>query len=284
MEPDIRHIGVRGGTFIIHNSHFYLARKRVSLNQNVHGSLQSWLSKPLLSSLAGDVMMSVWKTDDTITVFLAAVEMCKADRCLPWQWQFFPKLQPWQRCLMVAGTVTLHAELPPSLPTAQVRCCSGDSLAAPSCRRPLSRSLTSAETSHRSYTETRGLPTLMWLHIAHLGEKNTRVPSLLVTEFSAAVPAGCWGLAAPPRGEGGFSCPGVLGSLKWVLGVYRLSDWKHLLGLSCSFSSSTRENAGESLLEIREKLRAEERVNSLSSYTNIYDLYATIALSFYEMW
>lgn len=27
---------------------------------------------------------------------------------------FFPKLQPQQRCLMVAGTVTLRAELPPS--------------------------------------------------------------------------------------------------------------------------------------------------------------------------
>lgn len=115
---------------------------------------------------------------------------------------------------MVAGTVTLQAELPPSLPAAQARCCSGDSLAAPSCRRPLSRSLTSAETSYRSYTETRGLPILMWLRIGHLGEKTTRVPSLLVTEFRAAVPAGCWGLAAPPRGEGGFSCPGALGSLK----------------------------------------------------------------------
>lgn len=38
-------------------------------------------------------MVSAWKMDDTITVFLTAVEMCEADRCLPWQWQFFPKLE-----------------------------------------------------------------------------------------------------------------------------------------------------------------------------------------------
>lgn len=38
------------------------------------------------------------------------------------------------------------------------------------------------------------------------------------------------------------------------------------------------------MVEIREKLRAEEKVNSLCSYTNICDLYAALALCFYEMW
>ena len=41
MEPDIRHIGVGRGPFIIQNRYFYLDRKGISLNQNGHGSLQS---------------------------------------------------------------------------------------------------------------------------------------------------------------------------------------------------------------------------------------------------
>lgn len=172
MEPDIRHIGVGGWIFIIHNRYFYLDRKGISLYQNGHGSLQSWLSRPLLSSLAGYVMVSVWKIDDTITVQLTAVEMYKADRCLPWQWQFFfPNYSHGRDVSWWLALSHLCAELPPSLPAAQLHCCSGDLLAAQSCRCLLSRSLMSAETSHCSYTETWGLPTLMWLWIWHLGKK-----------------------------------------------------------------------------------------------------------------
>lgn len=271
MNPDIRHIGARGGTFIIHKRYFYLDRKGITLNQNGHGSLQSWLSKPLLSSLAGYVMVSVWKIDDTIPVRLTAVEMRKADRCLPWQWQFFP--QPAAMPEISHGGWHCHpacwaASRPAHSP-------------GPSCRRLLSRSLTSAEKSHRSYTETRGLPTLVWLwNLASWGKENER-PQPVCGRVSCC--CSCWGLVTPPRGEGA-SASGALGALKQVLGVSRLSDWKHLLGWSCSSSSRARENAGGFVLEMREKLRAEEKANSLSCYTNIYDLYATIALSFYEMW
>lgn len=174
MNPDIRHIGARGGTFIIHKRYFYLDRKGITLNQNGHGSLQSWLSKPLLSSLAGYVMVSVWKIDDTIPVRLTAVEMRKADRCLPWQWQFFP--QPAAMPEISHGGWHCHpacwaASRPAHSP-------------GPSCRRLLSRSLTSAEKSHRSYTETRGLPTLVWLwNLASWGGKKWASPACLWQSF-----------------------------------------------------------------------------------------------------
>lgn len=77
----------------------------------------------------------------------------------------------------------------------------------PACPQPksaaaqgLSRSLTSAETSHHSYTAIRGVPTPMWLRIWHLGGKNESLTSLLVAEFLAAVPPGCWWLLPGARG------------------------------------------------------------------------------------
>lgn len=83
MEPDIRHFGMGRGAVIIHNRYVCLDRKGISLNQNDHRSLQTWLSKPLLSSLAGYIMVSLWKMDGTITVFPTTIEMCEADSCLP---------------------------------------------------------------------------------------------------------------------------------------------------------------------------------------------------------
>lgn len=200
MEPDIRHIGARGGTFIIHNSHF-LDRKGISLNQNGHGSLQSWLFKPLLLSLAGYVMGSVWKIDDTIPLRLTAVEMCKADRCLLWQWQFFPNVQPWQRCLVVAGAVTLHAELPPSLPTAQVH--PADACSAGPWRQ---------QRKATALTWKLGVcPHWCGCEIWHLGGKKNERPQPVCGRVS------CWGLVAPPRGEGASAwVHWVLWSKSWV--------------------------------------------------------------------
>lgn len=242
--------------FIIHNRYFYLDRKWISWNQNGLECLQSWLSKPLLSSLAEYVMVSAWKMDDTITVLLTAVEMCGADRCLPWQWQFFPKLEMsrggWH-CSPACWAASWQPKSVAALGTRWQHHPAGACSAGPWRQQRQATTL----------TETHGLPTLMCPQIWHFGGKNWE--SLLVAEFAAAV---CWELAAPPRE---LSCLGVLGSLKRVLSVYRLPGWKYLLGLSCTF---TRANSGESeiALEIWEKLKAEERLDSLSLYTDIYDL------------
>lgn len=40
VEPEMRHTGVGGGPYIIHNRCVYLDRKGVSLNQNGHESLR----------------------------------------------------------------------------------------------------------------------------------------------------------------------------------------------------------------------------------------------------
>ena len=151
---------------------------------------------------------------------------------------------------------------PCMLSWAHVRCCSGNSLAAPFRRCLLSRSLTSAETSHHWHRNSGSAHTDVGANLVSWGKKWESAACLwqsflLLFLLDAGAGGSSWG-------EGGCSCLGVLGSLKWVLGVYRLSDWKHPLGLSCSVSSSTRENAGGPVLEIREKLRAEERLNSLS--------------------
>lgn len=234
MEPDIRHIGVGGWTFIIHNRYFYLDRKGISLYQNGHGSLQSWLSRPLLSSLAGYVMVSVWKIDDTITVQLAAVEMYKADRCLPWQWQFFPKLQPWQRCLMVVGTVTpvcWAASQPASSPTPLLlRGLAGNPILQVPAQQVLDvsrdkplllhRNMRSAHTdvavNLASWKKMRGSPAWLW-------------------QFPAAVPVGYWGLVAPPRGERELLLPGCAGLLEVSPGCLQTVWLKTPAGLELLF-------------------------------------------------
>lgn len=88
-----------------------------------------------------------------------------------WGWQMFAlTVTVFPQTGDVSWWLALSPCMLSCLPAAQIPCCSGHLLAAPSCRH--SRSLTSAETSHQSYTETRGLPTLMCLQIWHFGGKN----------------------------------------------------------------------------------------------------------------
>lgn len=132
-----------------------------------------------------------------------------------WGWQMFAlTVTVFPQTGDVSWWLALSPCMLSCLPAAQIPCCSGHLLAAPSCRH--SRSLTSAETSHQSYTETRGLPTLMCLQIWHFGGKK---PRACLWQSFLMLFAGSWHFL--PRGDRGFS-PGVLGSLKWVLGVYRL--------------------------------------------------------------
>lgn len=112
------------------------------------------------------------------------------------------------------------------LPAAQIHDCSGHSLAAPSCRRLLSRSLTSAETSHHYYTETHGLPILMCLQIWHFGGK--KLESLLVADFPDAV---CWELATPPWGWQGLLLSGRAGLLEVGPGCLQTAWLKTPAGL-----------------------------------------------------
>lgn len=204
MEPDIRHIGVGGWIFIIHNRYFYLDRKGISLYQNGHGSLQSWLSRPLLSSLAGYVMVSVWKIDDTITVQLTAVEMYKADRCLPWQWQFFS--QTTAMAEMSHGGWHCHTCVLSCLPACQ----QPNSIAAQgTCWQPnpagaCSAGLWCQQRQATALTLKREVcPHWCGCEFGIL-EKNERVPSMVVT-VSCCCSCGILGAGSSSQGWGGAS-------------------------------------------------------------------------------
>lgn len=183
-------------------------------------------------------MVSAWKMDDTITVFLTAVEMCEADRCLPWQWQFFPKLEASHGGWHCHPACWAASQQPKSVTAQGTRW------------QPHPAGACSADPwrqQRRATTLTLKLmvcPYWCACKFGILGEKNWR--ACLWQSFLMLF-AGSWQLL--PGGDRGFSCPGVLGSLKWVLGVYRLPGWKHLLGLSCSF---TRANAGVCLRSMGE--------------------------------
>lgn len=183
------------------------------MNQNGLECLQSWLSKPLLSSLAEYVMVSAWKMDDTITVFLTAVEMCEADRCLPWQWQFFPKLE------MSRGGWHCH-------PACWAASWQPKSVAAPGSRwQPHPAGDCSAGPWRQQRQVTTLTSKLMvyprWCACKYgiLGGKSTREPGY--GSFLLLF-AGGWQLLL--EGDRNFSCLCVLGSLKWVLSVYRLVE------------------------------------------------------------
>lgn len=193
--------------------------------------------------------MSAWKWMIQLPCFLLQLECVRLTDVCPDSDSFCPN---W-RCLMVAGTVTLHAELPPGSPNLLLlRALVG----SPILQAPAQQVLDVSRDKPPLLPKLVVCPHWCACKFGILGDK--KLESLLV-----AVSCCCL-LGA------GSSSPGVTGAspaLKWVLGVYRLPGWKQLLGLSCTF---TRVNAGGSALEIWEKLKAEERLNSLC--TNIYDL------------
>lgn len=213
-------------------------------------------------------MVSAWKMDDTITVFLTAVEMCEADRCLPWHWQFFPKLQ-----MSHGGWHCNHGCWAASRQP--------KSVAAPGTHwqpHPAGACWAGPWRQQRqvtALTETCGLPTLICLQIWHFGGKKE---SLLLAEFPAPV---CWELADPPQGWQGFLLPGCAGLLEVSPGCLQTAWLKIPAGLELHLHQGKcwwvcLKNMGE--------VESRREVEQFVSVHKLLRPDATTALSFYEMW
>lgn len=160
------------------------------------------------------------------------------------------------------------------LPAAQICCCSGHSLAAPSCRRLLSRSLTSAETSHCSYWNLWSAHTDMPANLAFWGKK--REPAFGRVSCSCLLGAG-------------RSSPGVTGvSPAWVCWAPWSESWM--------FTDCLAENTcwpwaapspGQMLVGLLKNMGEVESRREVEQFVSVHKLLrpdATTALSFYEMW
>lgn len=171
---------------------------------------------------------------------------------------------------MVAGTVTLHAELPPGSPNLLLlRALVGSPILHAPARQVLDVSTDKPPL----------LPKLVvcphWCACKFGILEDKKLESLLVA-VSCCCLLGAWQLL--PGDDRGFSCLGVLGSLKWVLGVYRLPGWKQL---ELHFHQGKcwwvcLRNMGE----VESRREAEQFV----SVHKHLQPDATMALSFYEMW
>lgn len=159
---------------------------------------------------------------------------------------------------MVAGTVTLHAELPPGSPNLLLlRALVG----SPILHAPARQVLDVSTDKPPLLPKLVVCPHWCAWKFGILGDK--KLESLLV-----AVSCCCL------LGAGSFSLGMTGASPAWVCWAPWSESWVFTdclveSTLSCTF---TRVSAGGSALEIWEKLKAEERLNSLSLCTNIYNL------------
>lgn len=113
--------------------------------------------------------------------------------------------QPQQRCLMVAGTVTLCAELPPSTSLLLLKRLAG----SPVLQKPAQQVLDVSRDKAPLLQQSSGSAhTDVAANLASWGGKNQESPSCL-WQFPAAVPAGSWQLAPGVRGL----VPSVLGNV-----------------------------------------------------------------------